>query len=106
MRRMASANHSRSCDTLAEPIFTGSFGKMGLTLMATVPTRSLTSSVMTTMTPMEATALATTGALRKRSVHHDVEQEAEDGAEHHRHRDRGPEVELGADVDVVGQCRG
>src|SRR5712692_6468679 len=59
------ANQTRSLDTLTEPNIQILLGRIPATFTGVVPSRSPMTPVSTTITPIDATARATAGAVRK-----------------------------------------
>ncbi len=64
MPRTAAANHTRSLEIRTEPRVQTFVGRIASTDTGAVPSRCDMSPVMTTMTPIDATAFATAGAAR------------------------------------------
>ena len=64
MPRTAAANHTRSLEIRMEPRVQTFVGRIASTDTGAVPSRCDMSPVITTMTPIDATALATAGAAR------------------------------------------
>jgi hypothetical protein len=58
------ANHTRSLDTRTSPIIQTVVGKMGFTVTGLIPRRCDMTPVSTIITPIDATARATAGAVR------------------------------------------
>ena len=79
-------------------------GRIGSTLIGLTPRRCVIRLVMTTITPIDATARATCRGRAQRPEHEDVEQQPEPGRNRDRQRRRGPEAEA-SDVHRLRQAR-